>query len=109
MTEDELVAFALGLPEAAEASHFGTRDFRVRGKIFLALPSREFGVIKLTPDQQRLVLETAAGTVTAVPGGWGLRGWTRVHFLEAGDDMVRHLVRRAWTNVAPKSLRQTDS
>lgn len=104
MTDDELVAFALSLPEAMESSHFGNRDFRVRGKIYLALPSPDFCVVKLTPDQQQMALATAPDHVLAVPGGWGVKGWTRVFHSVAGEDTIYALVRQAWRNVAPKSI-----
>lgn len=64
MTEDDLVAFALNFPETTESAHFGTRDFRVRGKIFLTLPKKEFCVLKLTPDQQQM----ATATVPTISG-----------------------------------------
>ena len=57
MTEDDLIAFALSLPEATEGMHFGTRDFRVRTKIFLTLPNEGYCVVKLTQDQQAMALE----------------------------------------------------
>jgi hypothetical protein len=73
MTDEDLVALALGLPETAEGSHFGIRDFRVRSKIFMTLPGPDFCVVKLTPDQQQMALATLPQHVAAVPGGWGLK------------------------------------
>ncbi|MQB43732.1 MmcQ/YjbR family DNA-binding protein [Rhizobium sp. ICMP 5592] len=104
MTDDELIAFALNLPEAMASSHFGNRDFRVRGKIYLALPNPDFCVVKLTPDQQQMALATAPGHALAVPGGWGTKGWTRLFHLTADEGAIRSLVRQAWRNVAPKSI-----
>ena len=104
MTDEELVRLALGLPETVESSHFGTRDFRVRGKIFMTLPGLDFCVVKLTPDQQRMALATMPEHVSPVPGGWGLKGSTRLFHHHADGDAVETLVRRAWRNVAPKSM-----
>lgn len=104
MTDDDLIAFALSLPETAEGSHFGTRDFRVRGKIFMTLPGPDFCVVKLTPDQQQMALATMSEHVAAVPGGWGLKGSTRLFHRDADSEAIAMLVRRAWRNVAPKSL-----
>ena len=42
MKDEDLIALALGLPETAESSHFGIRDFRVRSKIFMTLPGPDF-------------------------------------------------------------------
>ncbi|MBB6483158.1 MmcQ/YjbR family DNA-binding protein [Rhizobium lusitanum] len=104
MTDEDLIALALGLPEATEGSHFGTRDFRVRGKIFMTLPGPDFCVVKLTPDQQQMARATMPEEVAAVPGGWGLKGSTRLFHHRADKDAVAMLVRRAWRNVAPKSM-----
>ena len=104
MTEDDLIAFALSLPEATEGMHFGTRDFRVRTKIFLTLPNEGYCVVKLTPDQQAMALELSPDVILPVPGGWGERGWTRLLHAVADDLRVRSLVEQGWKNAAPKSL-----
>ncbi|MFT4183673.1 MAG: MmcQ/YjbR family DNA-binding protein [Rhizobium sp.] len=104
MTDDELIAFALSLPDATESSHFGNRDFRVRGKIYLTLPNPDFCVVKLTPDQQQMALATTPDHVLAVPGGWGARGWTRLSHSGADEATICALVRQAWRNVAPRSI-----
>jgi hypothetical protein len=104
MTEDHLVALALSLPETTEGAHFGTRDFRVRGKIFLTLPKKEFCVLKLTPDQQQMAMATEPSHIMPVPGGWGLRGWSRVLYRDAAEEVMIDLVKLAWRNAAPKRL-----
>jgi hypothetical protein len=105
MTQEELIAFALVLPAATENAHFGTRDFRVRGKIFMTLPSEEFCVVLLKPDQQQMALATTPEVVSAVPGGWGERGATRLYYALGDDATVRALVQQAWKNAAPKSMK----
>ena len=104
MTDDDLISFAQSLPETVESSHFGNRDFRVRGKIYLTLPSSEFCVVKLTPDQQQMVLATVPEHILAVPGAWGLKGWTQLFHHMLDDGTMRALVRQGWRNVAPKSM-----
>ena len=104
MTDEELVSLALGLPETVEGSHFDTRDFRVRGKIFMTLRGPDFCVLKLTPDQQQMALATMPEQVAAVQGSWGLKGWTRLFYCRAHDKEIKALVCRAWRNVAPKSM-----
>ncbi|WFU09900.1 MmcQ/YjbR family DNA-binding protein [Rhizobium sp. CB3090] len=104
MTDDDLISFAHSLPETVESSHFGNRDFRVRGKIYLTLPGPEFCVVKLTPDQQQMVLATIPQHILAVPGAWGLKGWTRLFHHMLDDDIIYGLVRQGWRNVAPKSM-----
>ena len=104
MTDEDLVALALSLPETAEGSHFGIRDFRVRSKIFMTLPGPDFCVVKLTPDQQQMALATMPEHVAAVPGGWGLKGSSRLLHHSADREAIKALVRQAWRNVAPKSM-----
>jgi predicted DNA-binding protein (MmcQ/YjbR family) len=104
MTRDNLIAYVLSLPEATEGMHFGTRDFRVRTKIFLSVPSDGFCVVKLTPDQQQMALALGGDVTLPVPGGWGERGWTRLLHAIADDETVTSLVRQAWKNVAPRSM-----
>lgn len=106
MTREELISFALGLPEAVEGVHHGTRDFRVRTQIFLTLPEHDFCVVRLTPEQQHMTLAVAPEETYAVPGGWGLRGATRVIFGLARDQLVQSLIRQSWQNVAPKNLQK---
>ena len=102
MTSDDLIAMALAMPGAQENAHFGKRDFRVGGRIFLALPEPGRAVIKLTRGQQAMLTETEPGLCAAVPGGWGHKGWTSVYFAAAEADTVHHMVEIAWGNVAPR-------
>ncbi len=104
MTSDDLIAIALGMPEARESAHFGKRDFRVGEKIFMSLPQAGRAVVKLTPDQQLMAVETDPGLCAPVPGGWGLKGWTSLYFDGADGERVRALIGTAWRNVAPKKL-----
>jgi hypothetical protein len=106
MTSEDLARMALGMPGALESSHFGKRDFRVGTRIFLTLPEAGRAVCKLTPDQQVMVVETEPGLCSAVPGGWGLKGWTSLHFDGAEKATVQHILETAWRNVAPKKLVQ---
>jgi len=75
MTADEFRGLALSLPEAVEGAHVGHPDFRVRGKIFATLePAEDWGMVKLTADQQALFVRTEPGVFQPVNGGWGRRG-----------------------------------
>ncbi|WP_310418839.1 MmcQ/YjbR family DNA-binding protein [Mycoplana sp. BE70] len=101
MTSEDLVQMALALPGTEENAHFGKRDFRVAGRIFLTLPEAGRAVCKLTRHQQAMLVETQPGLCAAVPGGWGHRGWTSLYFDSAEVDTVHHIVQTAWRNVAP--------
>jgi hypothetical protein len=106
VTVDDFRRLALSFPEAAEQSHMGHPDFRVRGKIFATLghPSAEWGALKLTPTQQQLVVQMEPTVFEPVPGGWGAMGATRVRIRAANKSTLREVLSDAWRNVAPKSL-----
>ncbi len=107
MLTEEIEKLALSLPGTLESSHFGKRDFRVGKRIFMSLPEAGRAVFKFTPDQQRMLIETEPGVCAAVPGGWGLKGWTSVWFADASQDTIDHVMETAWRNVAPKSLQKS--
>jgi hypothetical protein len=105
MRQEEFRALALAFPEAVEASHFDTADFRVRGKIFATLRQADGrAVLKLSPDEQQLVMATSPGLFEPIKGAWGLKGWTRVALDRADAETVRHAMGMAWRSVAPKRL-----
>jgi hypothetical protein len=97
---------ALALPEAAQSSHMGAVDFRVRGKIF-AQPSAKPGgsaIVKLTREQQELMCAAEPGMFAPEPGHWGRLGWTRFAVDLADEVTARSALWAAWRNVAPKAL-----
>jgi hypothetical protein len=105
MTADDFRELALSFPEAVEAAHMNHPDFRVRGKIFATLgPDEDWGMVKLTPEQQALFTGTEPAVFQPVKGGWGKRGATRVQLDAATEPAVQQALRAAWRNVAPKRL-----
>ena len=94
------------MPQAVEGSHFGNADFRVGGRIFatLALESKGYGVLLLTPEQQAGMVEDAPGVFSPVPGGWGRQGATRVRLAKVAPDILEAALRLAWRRRAPKRL-----
>jgi hypothetical protein len=105
MQQDEFRALALTFPEAVESSHFDTADFRVRNKIFATLREADGrAVLKLSSDQQQLVMATSSGMFEPISGSWGQKGWTRVRLDSADAETVRHAMGMAWRSAAPKKL-----
>ncbi len=105
MTEDEYRAIALSLPEATEGAHMGHADFRVRSKIFATLwADGVTAVLKLTPDQQALLLETGGEVYSPAKGAWGARGMTQVRLDKANADMLQGPLWWAWENTATKTM-----
>lgn len=105
MTVDDFRSMALGLPETLESAHMSHPDFRVRGKIFATLwPDQDCGVLKLTPEQQQVLIREEPQTFQPVNGAWGARGATKVRLPTAPEDVVRRALLAAWRNTAPKRL-----
>jgi hypothetical protein len=105
MTADEFRSLALSLPEAKEAAHMEHPDFRVRGKIFATLgPNEDWGMVKLTPEQQATYLRTEPDVYRPASGAWGRRGCTIVRLEDADAASVRQALTLAWRNTAPKRL-----
>jgi hypothetical protein len=97
---------ALSLPEATESAHMDHPDFRVRDKIFATLgyPGAGWGMVKLTPEQQKRFVHEEPDVFVPAAGAWGRRGSTTVHLAKATDDLVFTALVAAWRNVAPKRL-----
>ena len=96
---------ALSLPEAVESAHLGRPDFRVGGRIFATLWTKERrAVVLLSPEEQAMLLAAEPAIFAAVPGGWGRRGATFI-VLEAVDETtLTSALRIAWARRAPKRL-----
>ncbi len=97
---------ALSMPEAAQSSHLGAVDFRVRGKIFGQPAGKPGGsaIVKLTREQQEMMCAAEPSVFSAEPGHWGRLGWTRLA-VDAIDDVTAwSALWAAWRNVAPKAL-----
>ena len=106
MTADEFRSLALSLPEASENAHMGHPDFRVGGKIFATLgpPGADWGMVKLTPEQQAVFVRSEPSVFQPVKGGWGRRGATNVCLRTATEPSARQALVAAWRNTAPKRL-----
>ncbi len=84
---------------AVEGAHMGHPDFRVNGRIFATLsPDRRKGMVKLTPDQQRVVLREHAAMFEPASGAWGRQGATMVILDQAEEETVGEAMTLAWQN-----------
>lgn len=107
MTPNEFRRLARALPDAAESSHMGHPDFRIRGRIFATLgyPDDGHGMVKLTPGQQADILEIdRVGAFSPAAGAWGRRGATVLDLRAADRELVRTALGAAWSNLAPKKV-----
>jgi hypothetical protein len=107
MTANEFRRLALSFPEALEAAHMDHPDFRVRGRIFATLgPNEDWGMVKLTPDQQDWFIRSEPEVFRPASGAWGQRGATIVQLRDARKATVQQAMTAAWRNTAPKRLAQ---
>jgi hypothetical protein len=80
MTADKFRSLALEISGAIESSHMNHPDFRIDGKVFASLgyPDDDHGMVKLTPEQQRIFLKKAPSVFEPCAGAWGKQGSTSV-------------------------------
>jgi hypothetical protein len=107
MTPRDFRNSALSFPETEEVSHMGHPDFRVKGKIFATLgPEEDWGMVKLTPEQQAPLVKEQPAIFQPASGAWGRRGCTIIQLKKADKSEVNSLLLFAWRNTAPKKLLQ---
>ncbi|MPZ33381.1 MAG: MmcQ/YjbR family DNA-binding protein [Rhodospirillales bacterium] len=105
MTPAAFAKLALSLDGAVEGAHGGHADFRAGGKVFASLgyPDKDWGMVKLAPEQQEMLVAAEPVMFVPVKGSWGLRGATSVHLAEVDTRTLRSALTMAWQNVtAPK-------
>jgi hypothetical protein len=105
MSSSRFRKVALALPGAVEGVHQGHADFRVAKRIFATIgyPDDDWGMVKLTPEQQSVLVEAEPEIFRPVPGGWGKYGNTNVRLAKADATTLRSALTMAWQNLAPKS------
>ena len=105
MTSGKFRSLALELPAAVESTHMGHPDFRVAGRIFATLdhPDNGYGMVKLTPEQQRSFIRKAPGVFAPCAGAWGRGGATSVRLAAARVAMLRAAIAAAAENVTSRA------
>jgi hypothetical protein len=105
MSPNRFRLIALSLPGVVEGSHQGHADFRFGKRIFATLgyPDKDWGMVKLTPEQQSMLVEAEPDIFRPVPGGWGKRGSTNVRLAAADQATLQSALTLAWSNIAPKN------
>ena len=105
MTPAAFARIALSLDGAVEGAHGGHADFRAGGQVFATLgyPDKDWGMVKLAPEQQQMLIAAEPTIFTPIKGTWGLRGATSVRLAEVDARTLRSALTMAWRNVtAPK-------
>ena len=102
---DEVVAFALALPEAELSTSYGKPAVKVRGKAFV-YPGREEGSFAVASplDEKMLLMETEPDTFWESAH---YRGWPAVlvRYGSASRERIERVIERAWWDRASKTLR----
>jgi hypothetical protein len=109
VTADEFRKMALHIPQACEAAHVGHPDFRLGGKVFASLgaPDANWGMVKLTPEEQRVFMAKAPDVFTPCNGAWGKRGYTSVRLASATKTVLRPALEAAAKNVVARVKKRT--
>jgi hypothetical protein len=110
MTIEEFRQLALAIPQAVESAHMNHPDFRLGGKIFASLgkPDEDWGMVKLTPEEQRTFIKTSPKAFQPCSGAWGESGYTNVHLPSVKADTLRSALSAATKNVTlPASKKKT--
>ena len=100
MSPPEFRSLALAFEGAFESSHMGVADFRGPKGIFATLghPDATFAMVKLTPDQQAVLVAAEPAVFRPVPGGWGRRGSTLVALKAVDQPTAISALTMAWNN-----------
>jgi hypothetical protein len=104
MTAAQFRRLALRLPETVESSHFSHPDFRVRNRVFATLgyPDPRYGMVRLTPEQQKELVRAAPESFRPAAGAWGRSGSTIILLSTIDVGSIRPILQAAWENIAAK-------
>jgi hypothetical protein len=103
MTANDFRHIALGMKGAIESAHMGHPDFRVNNRIFATLHAdHEWGMVKLTPEEQQRFVSAAPEAFVPEKGAWGLQGCTAVRLAKADDEVLGEAMTLAWRATAAK-------
>ena len=98
VTAKKCRAMCLALEDASEAAHFDRAVFRTSQRIYATLAADEKSLnVKLTPEQQELLVSARPQAFAAIDNAWGKQGWTTVTLAEVDDASLRDAL--AWAHV----------
>lgn len=103
---DDVVAFALALPDTAMASFYGTPCPKVNGKAFVS-PAREEGSfhVPCPHGEKEILLATDPATFWQTDHYHGWPGLL-VRYASPDPERVARTIRRAWWDKASRSQRK---
>jgi hypothetical protein len=101
VTEADVRALALSLPQATEHPHFDRAAFKAR-TIFATLGGGTVNFM-LVPEQAAMLLEADPETFVHL-GGWTKHGAVGARLDRIDADRLEMLLRDAWRKAAPKGV-----
>lgn len=83
-------------------------DFRLGGKIFASLgkPDDDWGMVKLTPEEQHAFMEQSPKAFKPCSGAWGERGYTNVHLPTVTAKPLKSALNAAAKSIAPAAKKK---
>jgi len=94
----------MALEGVIESAHMAHPDFRVNNRIFATLHADEkFGMVTLTPEQQREFIAGHPGMFTPESGAWGRAGCTRVNLASVEEEVIGEALTLARRNALQKT------
>lgn len=103
MSPHEFRSIFLEQEGVSEGSHRGHADFRMRNRVVgsLGYPDESWGMVKLKPEQQAVVIEAEKDVFEPAPGSWGREGSTLVRLAHIDEATALSVIRMACGNFAP--------
>jgi hypothetical protein len=99
VTANAFRRIALSMQSTIEAAHMGHPDFRTNGRIFATLDAQgEWGMVKLTPEQQDQFVRARGATFIPAAGAWGRGGSTKVRLSSVDETTLGEAMTLAWQN-----------
>jgi hypothetical protein len=100
MTPNEFRKQALAFSGAIESAHMNHPDFRLNSRIFATLgyPDTEWGMVKLSLEEQRNFVEKSPAVFQPCNGAWGRGGATQVRLSSAVPSLVKASLKAAVEN-----------
>ena len=106
-TEDDVRRMALSLPDTTEEPWYGTPGFKVRGKGFLRIRSKDEGALVLfvsDAGEKAALLSSNPAAFFTTPHYDGSAA-VLVRLPEVGADELAELIAESWYQKAPPALR----
>jgi hypothetical protein len=105
LNDEDFRRIALGMKDVIESAHMGHPDFRVNGRIFATLHAdHQWGMVKLTPDQQAAFVRDDPAAFKPESGAWGRQGCTAVRLDKVDEEVLGEAMTLAWQNNAARRV-----